>query len=600
DATTGVTKREKVLCNSNGTDSNGDLTFPAVCGSTMSFPRFALSDGERLFIADGGNDRVLVYNTIPNESGSKADAVLGQITDSVVQTSDSSGNPDALRRGSSDSMRTPCGLAWDGENLYIGEPFSRRVLVYTAGASTTLPKVRNAASMEVYALGTMTLSGTIKEGDTITATIDDRDYKYKAKANDTLASSAVGLAAVINAGRGDPSVLATPLPVVGTGSQVRLTSKLPGELGNATTLAAASSNSSGLTLTAGTMSGGQDAAKIAPGTLISIFGNGFTTQAAESAPSLSTALPTQLAGVEVFVDGLKAPLLYAGPTQINTQLPWEVLDATSSSIYVRTTNPDGSVTISSAVGLPIIGANPGVFAAGGTDPRPGIVVHSSSYATASILITGSATANDVATVKIADSRTYSYTVAQDDTLDIIRDALIAKINADPDVQASAGTLFDRIRLRARKPGTAGNGIKFSATTSDSASVVLSANSATLCCANVAGAPVTKDNPAIPGETISIFATGLGMVNDPAKFRVHTGLPYPNDAPEINNPDESVSAMAGGKTANVLSAAMQRGSIAIYKVDLELNTSLTTDDQTQAHIAQDVYVSNVVTFAVKAP
>ncbi|HVX66456.1 MAG TPA: hypothetical protein VHA11_07635, partial [Bryobacteraceae bacterium] len=166
DAATGVMKREKVLCDSNGTDTNGDLTFPAVCGSTMSFPRFALSDGERLFIADGGNDRVLVYNTIPNESGAKADAVLGQITDSLVQTSDSSGNPDALRQSSADSMRTPCGLAWDGENLYIGEPFSRRVLIYTAGASTTLPKVRNAASMEVYALGTFTLSGTIKEGDT--------------------------------------------------------------------------------------------------------------------------------------------------------------------------------------------------------------------------------------------------------------------------------------------------------------------------------------------------------------------------------------------------------------------------------------------------
>jgi len=39
------------------------------CGATLSFPRYALSDGTRLFIADGGNDRVLVFKTIPTQNG---------------------------------------------------------------------------------------------------------------------------------------------------------------------------------------------------------------------------------------------------------------------------------------------------------------------------------------------------------------------------------------------------------------------------------------------------------------------------------------------------------------------------------------------------
>src|SRR4029079_10976213 len=56
------------LCASNGTDSSGAATYPKSCLATMDFPRYALSDGSRLFIADGGNDRILIYNTIPTRS----------------------------------------------------------------------------------------------------------------------------------------------------------------------------------------------------------------------------------------------------------------------------------------------------------------------------------------------------------------------------------------------------------------------------------------------------------------------------------------------------------------------------------------------------
>ena len=51
----------------------------SVCKATLSFPRFALAAGNRLFIADGGNDRVLVFNSIPTASGATADLVIGQI-----------------------------------------------------------------------------------------------------------------------------------------------------------------------------------------------------------------------------------------------------------------------------------------------------------------------------------------------------------------------------------------------------------------------------------------------------------------------------------------------------------------------------------------
>src|SRR5579864_7608413 len=52
------------FCPPDGIDSDNNPIYPQRCALTLSYPRFVLSDGQRLFIADGGNDRVLVYNSI--------------------------------------------------------------------------------------------------------------------------------------------------------------------------------------------------------------------------------------------------------------------------------------------------------------------------------------------------------------------------------------------------------------------------------------------------------------------------------------------------------------------------------------------------------
>src|SRR5262249_6163959 len=147
-----------VLCTtSNGTDVNSNPTYPASCNATLSFPRFALAANNRLFIADGGNDRVLVFNTIPTQSGASADYVIDQIRGSVNQASDAA-----------DSLRTPMSLAWDGTNLYVSDAYNRRITVYSLGA-TTIPYtgVRNAASLDIVARGSVTIGGTVQVGDAI-------------------------------------------------------------------------------------------------------------------------------------------------------------------------------------------------------------------------------------------------------------------------------------------------------------------------------------------------------------------------------------------------------------------------------------------------
>ena len=79
DNTDKTNKETPVMCTqSNGTDPSNNPTYPFLCESTMSFPRYALSDGHWLFVADGGNDRVMVYKDIPTTNGKAADLVLGQ------------------------------------------------------------------------------------------------------------------------------------------------------------------------------------------------------------------------------------------------------------------------------------------------------------------------------------------------------------------------------------------------------------------------------------------------------------------------------------------------------------------------------------------
>ena len=83
---------------------------------------------------------------------------------------------------------------------------------------------------------------------------------------------------------------------------------------------------------------------------------------------------------------------------------------------------------------------------------------------------------------------------------------------NPKVSATPGITFARnIILKARIAGPDANGLQFSATTTNpggSPQLILTATNSALCCANVANAPVTQDNPAVPGETIIVYATGF--------------------------------------------------------------------------------------------
>jgi uncharacterized protein (TIGR03437 family) len=586
-----------VLCTtSNGTDSNKNPTYPGRCSATLSFPRFALSDGEHLFVADGGNDRVLVFNQIPNSNGAAADYVLGQANENVDYQSIGA-----------DTLNTPLSLAWDGTNLFVADSFNQRILVFsTAEQDLRFTAVRNAASLNIYAVGTVAFSGTINAGDKVTVTIQGKDYTYTIQKNDDFTAIVNGLVALINAGSGDPNALATSNAPA---SALVLTARAANTAGNNVTLAASVSTNAQIVATASgaNLSGGGDAAQIAPGTLVSILGDRLS-DVTLSAPA-GTHLPTSLGGVEVYFNGVVAPLLYVSPNQINTQIPFSFTDTTTINAWVRIQRSDGTVVATNPEAVTLVPANPGIFVlpSGLTDPRPAVALHSSSYATGLISVDGTVHAGDVATITV-HGRSYTYTVQSSDTLQTIANAIVALLGQDPEVEARPTSAYTRVIIQARVAGPAGDGIPYSASVSSGAKLILTAigqsapagtTGVVLCCASEGGALITENSPAVPGETIIVYATGLGLpvLTSDVQPYVLTGVTYQGSA--ANTPMQSVSSLAGGKTANVLAAGLAPGMVGVYAIYLQLNTGLPTDPLTQLTIAQNLFVSNIVTFPVQA-
>lgn len=585
-----------------GTGSGTTAVYPALCGASMSFPRYALSDGTRLYVADGGNDRVLVYNSIPTTNGARAQVVLGQ------QDEFSNVNGvDTTLIASSAQISTPQALAWDGTNLYVSDPWDLRVMVFSPGQNLiSNTAIANSASANVFALGSVVFGGTIAAGDTVTITINGTAYTYTVLKADTLATVIAAMTDKIdnyNNGAGDPNVEA--INDATNNSDIVLVAKVSGANGDNITYSATVSSTAVITATAGgaNLAGGQNAADVAPGTLITAFGYGSLTDQEPAAAPAGQNLPLQLAGVEFYVDGMRAPLQYVSNKQINAQLPFEVADATSVTTWVRSVRKNGTAINTAAVAVPITTGAPGIFAKPGAEPRAAIATHGSSYGTDIVSVDGTITAGNTTTITIG-STPYTYTVQATDTLVTVEDALIGLINADKNrvVTAEAAGAFTRIILTSKLKGAAGNGIAIAVSTSTSATVLLTIlGNSTTCCANTAGASLTTSNPAVPGEIISLYATGLGIAaSSNGTWQGFTGQIVPANEP-ANTVLNAVDALVNGNsTANVLFAGLAPGTVGIYLVQIQLSNALTTNLHSQLRIAQGTFTSNIVTIPVQAP
>lgn len=90
--------------------------------NTLRDPEWIATDGTRLVIADTGNHRVLIYNTIPAANDTAADTVLGQANGTTV-TANSGGLSGA-------TMDTPTAIAISGTQLFVCDRDNHRVLIF--------------------------------------------------------------------------------------------------------------------------------------------------------------------------------------------------------------------------------------------------------------------------------------------------------------------------------------------------------------------------------------------------------------------------------------------------------------------------------------
>ena len=107
-------------CTANDADSDGkrDATCSA---STLWHPTGVWTDGTRLVVVNGYNNRVLVWNTFPTRNGQPADNVLGQ--------------PDFGSRGaglSATALNTPTTVTSTGLQLFVSDNANHRVLVWNS------------------------------------------------------------------------------------------------------------------------------------------------------------------------------------------------------------------------------------------------------------------------------------------------------------------------------------------------------------------------------------------------------------------------------------------------------------------------------------
>ena len=134
-----------------------------VSEKTLAYPAFIFYDGNYLFITDCGNHRVLVYNSIPSTSNPSAIAVIGQ--NDFEHNAPNQG----LLTPSSYTLKSPEGIAGDGNKLLIADEYNHRVLIYNDIAAKINDFINNGTPIaaDVVVGQIYFTSGSINQGGTV-------------------------------------------------------------------------------------------------------------------------------------------------------------------------------------------------------------------------------------------------------------------------------------------------------------------------------------------------------------------------------------------------------------------------------------------------
>ena len=94
---------------------------PGTTASQLSYPNSAAIANNKLFVVDQYNNRVLVWNSVPDTNGAAADVVLGQV-DFTSSTADDE----------EDGLTNPSGMWTDGIRLLVSDSGNNRVMYWSS------------------------------------------------------------------------------------------------------------------------------------------------------------------------------------------------------------------------------------------------------------------------------------------------------------------------------------------------------------------------------------------------------------------------------------------------------------------------------------
>lgn len=330
--------------------------------ASLNFPRFAFTDSTRLFIADTGNNRVLVFNQIPATNGVRADAVLGQKSFQLAVDPQ-----DEIDRITAGVLAFPVALAPFESTILVADSTNRRVLKFSPGVPLfTAGAVLSAGNFGGNGLPRPTgvqvevqPEGALPAGDYyITVTAEGGILFESTPSEEVMVAIPEKSKLVVTF---DEVAGATKYRVYVGGSPggqtIYFGTETPPEgepIKRQVEIGSLAPDPSLLNI-------GGPRLEITPGSIAVLFGRDLAPQMAAAS---SLPLPVELAGVSVLVNGIAAPLFVVSPTQINFQVPWETT-GTSASVVVQQRTASGEVIQSTAVPVGVNELTPGVFTASG-------------------------------------------------------------------------------------------------------------------------------------------------------------------------------------------------------------------------------------------
>ena len=135
----------------------------SIGANTLFFPTGVFYDGQRLFIADDDNNRVLIYNSLPTTNNAAADEVIGQ-PNFISNSANQGGGPTAQ------TLDNPIGLCVYNGSLFVSDSINNRVLGYNnagLGIDSLSPGSTNLSADTVVGQNNFTSNASGTTGNTL-------------------------------------------------------------------------------------------------------------------------------------------------------------------------------------------------------------------------------------------------------------------------------------------------------------------------------------------------------------------------------------------------------------------------------------------------